>query len=73
VLHISGCSQTPLLICSTSSSGLKENVYPMIPAGATYKEIILSGWDLKKTSSSKTAGFQYLRFVSRPCSFGPAS
>lgn len=30
----------------------EENVYPMIPAGATYKDIIMSEADLKKDSSS---------------------
>jgi len=29
----------------------EENVYPMIPAGATYKDIIMSDDDLKKDSS----------------------
>ena len=34
----------------------EENVYPMIPAGATYKDIILSEDDLKKGSSPSKQG-----------------
>ncbi len=34
----------------------EENVYPMIPAGATYKDIIMSEEDLKKGSSSGKQG-----------------
>ncbi len=34
----------------------EENVYPMIPAGATYKEIIMSDDDLKKNSPSGKQG-----------------
>jgi acetolactate synthase-1/2/3 large subunit len=34
----------------------EENVYPMIPAGATYKDIILSDDDLKKRSSTSKQG-----------------
>lgn len=34
----------------------EENVYPMIPAGATYKDIIMSEEDLKKSSSPSKQG-----------------
>jgi acetolactate synthase-1/2/3 large subunit len=34
----------------------EENVYPMIPAGATYKDIIMSEDDLKKDSSPRGQG-----------------
>ena len=34
----------------------EENVYPMIPAGATYKDIIMSDDDLKQDSSTKKQG-----------------
>ena len=34
----------------------EENVYPMIPAGATYKDIILSDADLKTSSSKNSQG-----------------
>jgi acetolactate synthase I/II/III large subunit len=34
----------------------EENVYPMIPAGATYKDIIMSDNDLKKNFSTSTQG-----------------
>ena len=34
----------------------EENVYPMIPAGATYKDIIMSDDDLKKGSSTSRQG-----------------
>jgi acetolactate synthase-1/2/3 large subunit len=34
----------------------EENVYPMIPAGATYKDIILSDEDLKKASPKNNQG-----------------
>jgi acetolactate synthase-1/2/3 large subunit len=34
----------------------EENVYPMIPAGATYKDIIMSDNDLKKTFPTSNQG-----------------
>lgn len=34
----------------------EENVYPMIPAGGTYKDIIMSSQDLKKTSNKGSQG-----------------
>jgi acetolactate synthase-1/2/3 large subunit len=34
----------------------EENVYPMIPAGATYKDIIMSEDDLKKDSQGGKQG-----------------
>jgi acetolactate synthase-1/2/3 large subunit len=34
----------------------EENVYPMIPAGATYKDIILSADDLKQDTHSGKQG-----------------
>lgn len=34
----------------------EENVYPMIPAGATYRDIIMSTEDLKKKSNHKAQG-----------------
>ena len=34
----------------------EENVYPMIPAGGTYRDIIMSGADLKKASNAGAQG-----------------
>ena len=34
----------------------EENVYPMIPAGATYKDILMSADDLKKGSGTNKQG-----------------
>jgi len=34
----------------------EENVYPMIPAGATYKDIIMSDDDLKKGTGTSKQG-----------------
>ena len=34
----------------------EENVYPMIPAGATYKDIIMSEEDLKKGTNTGKQG-----------------
>jgi len=34
----------------------EENVYPMIPAGGTYRDIIMSEEDLQKVSSETQGG-----------------